>query len=79
MRNLRIDKDISNSKGKGAGAEMEEYWKKFENTGKIEAYLQYKDAAAEQEAVDCRKGDQHYGSEYKSDRDGALRTAYWGI
>lgn len=51
-----------------------DYWKVFEQTGSIDAYLLYA-CASEERQLEEEKGDESG----KSDRYGSVSSSYWGL
>lgn len=64
------------------------YWKQFENTGKIEDYLSYKSCRREpgyfvgdkgNQSMDAREDENPYAGVRMCDRNDTKADAHWGI
>ena len=61
---------------------MDEEWLRFENTGRVEDYLAYKDHMYKQGNFlpkDAKERQENYGSDYHTDRYGSFSNTHWGI
>lgn len=61
---------------------MDEAWMEFMETGRVSAYLQYKNADKErmqQSRAENPQGERPDGTEYRSDRNGLTGYADWRV